>query len=208
MNARMRWALAALTAAIVVGGIVAVSVRGESPLSLMPLFSAGVLFVVAGAVAYHRRPDSVSGPLLIATGLAWLLAQALLVVPNALTATLGLALLPLSLAFLAHLALAFPGGLASRAERIIAALPYVLVVAGVPVMEFGDCTDCPRNVVGLDIEQGLGRWWYAALLIGALGTAMCFLTVLVRRWHRGSVAARRVLLPVVPGACLFILVYT
>lgn len=207
MTLQVRTAVPALAAATVVGGIVAVWLRGGSPLQLAPLFLAGLLFVVAGLVADGRRPDSVSGRLLVATGLAWLLAQSLLVVPNSLAATVALVLLPLSIAFLAHLALAFPSGLGSRAERIIAALPYALVVAGVPVMEFGDCADCPHNLVGLDIEHGLGRAWYSALLLAALATSACFLAVLIRRWRGAGVAARRVLLPVVPGACLFIVVY-
>lgn len=207
MNARLRWALAALTAIILAGGVVANSAGDGSMLQLAPLFVAGLLFEVAGVVASARRPDSASGRLLTATGLAWILAQALLVVPNDWAATLGLALLPLGIAFLAHLALAFPSGLASRGERIIVSLPYVLVVAAVPVMELGDCVGCARNAVGLDLDSGLGRFWYAALLLGAVGTAMCFLFVLVQRWRRGSVAARRVLLPVVPGACLFVVVY-
>ena len=207
MSESTRWPVAALAAVLVGGGIVGVSVRDESVLQLLPLVSAGVLFVVAGLATTGRRPDSASGRLLTATGLAWLLAQALLTIPNALAATVGLALLPLSLAFLAHLSLAFPNGLASRAERIIVALPYALVVVGIPVMEFGDCADCERNVFGIDTERGFGRFWYAALLVAATGTAVCFLTVLVRRWLRGSVAAKRVLLPVVPGACLFAVVY-
>ena len=207
MRGRTHWAVAALAAALVVGGIVGVSARGESVLQVVPLASAGVLFVVAGLVAAGRRPDSASGRLLTATGVAWLLAQALLTIPNALAATVGLALLPLSLAFLAHLSLAFPNGLTSRAERIIVALPYALVVFGIPVMDLGDCADCERNVFGIDTERGFGRFWYAALLVAATSTAVCFLTILVRRWRRGSVAARRVLLPVVPGACLFAVVY-
>jgi len=207
MSARGRWALAALVAAIVATGIVTVIVRDESPLALGPLFGAGLLFVVAGGFASDRRPGGVTGRLLTATGLAWLSGQALLVIPNALAATIGLALLPLGLAFLAHLALAFPSGLASGTERIIVALPYALVAIGLPVLGFGDCIDCTRNVVGLDVDQGLGRAWYVGLLAATLVTAVCFLAVLVRRWHHGSVTARRVLLPVVPGACLFIVIY-
>ncbi|MGI8684876.1 MAG: sensor histidine kinase, partial [Acidimicrobiales bacterium] len=89
----------------------------------------------------------------------------------------------------------------------IVALPYVLVGVGVPVMDLGDCEDCARNVVGLDIGRGLGRAWYGALLIASLVTAACFLAVLVQRWRRGSVAGRRVLLPVVPGACVVAVIY-
>lgn len=207
MSGRQHSALAGLAVAIMVVGVVSASVRGGSLLQLVPLFSAGAVFVIAGLVAAGRRPDSVSGRLLVATGLAWLGAQTLLVIPNALAATVALALLPLSLAFLAHLSLAFPNGLASRAERVLVAVPYALVVAAIPVLDFGDCTDCARNVFGIDTDRGFGRIWYATLMLAATGTALCFLTVLVRRWRRGSVAARRVLLPVVPGACLFAVAY-
>ena len=196
-----------LTAVLVVGGVVGISLRGESPLALAPLFPTGLLFVVAGMIASQRRTDGVSGRLLTATGLAWLGSQALLTVANDVVATIGLALFPLGLAFLAHLALAYPEGLRSRTERVLVAVPYALVVAGVPVIETGDCAHCARNAVGIATDRGFGRAWYTALLIAAIITAFGFLVVLMGRWREGSVAARRVLLPVVPGACLFVLVY-
>ena len=207
MTGPPRWAAPALTAVAVVGGLVGISLRGQSPLELVPLFPTGLLFVAAGAFASRRRPGAPSGRLLFATGLSWMGSPALLTVPNAVAATLGLALFPLGLAFLGHLALAFPNGLASRAERFIVALPYALVVAGVPVMETGDCRYCAANAVGIDPDRGFGRLWYATLLIAAMITALCFLWVLVHRWRWSSVAARRVLLPVLPGACLFAVIY-
>ena len=124
-----RLVVPALTAVLVVGGIVGISLRGESPLALAPLFPTGLLFVVAGMIASQRRPDGASGRLLTATGLAWLGSQALLTVTNDVVATIGLALFPLGLAFLAHLALAYPDGLRSRTERVMVAVPYALVVA-------------------------------------------------------------------------------
>jgi len=45
------------------------------------------------------------------------------------------------------------------------------------------------------------------LLVAVLITSLGVLTVLVRRWRKASPAARRVLLPVVPGACIFAAVY-
>lgn len=203
----MRRVAPALAAALVVGGVVGIVARGESPVALAPLVPAGVLFVVAGVAAWRRRPDGPSGPLLAAAGLSWIGSPALLTVPDAVAATVGMALFPLGLAFLAHLALAYPDGLRSRAERVIVAVPYALVVAGVPVMEVGDCAHCAANAVGIATDRGLGRAWYAVLLVAALATACGFLVVLVGRWRGGSVADRRVLLPVVPGACLFAVVY-
>ncbi|HVM03142.1 MAG TPA: histidine kinase, partial [Acidimicrobiales bacterium] len=207
MSRAMRRVAPALAAVLVAGGVVGVVARGESPLALAPLVPAGVLFVVAGAAAWRRRPDGPSGPLLAAAGLSWIGSPALLTVPDAVAATVGMALFPLGLAFLAHLALAYPDGLRSGAERVIVAVPYALVVAGVPVMEVGDCAHCAANAVGIATDRGLGRAWYAVLLVAALATACGFLVVLVGRWRGSSVAARRVLLPVVPGACLFAAVY-
>lgn len=197
--------MSALAAVLVVGGVVGISLRGESPLVLAPLLPVGLLFVVAGLVASRRRRDAASGPLLAATGLAWLASQALLTVANGVAITIGLALFPLGLAFLAHLALAHPHGVRSRLERVIVAVPYALVMVGIPVLDTGDCAHRGRNLLGVDTNDGIGRIWYGGLLIAGLVTAVCFLVILVRRWRAGSVAARR--LPVLPGACVFALVY-
>ena len=51
------------------------------------------------------------------------------------------------------------------------------------------------------------RAWYVGLLVAALVTAVCFLVILIGRWRHGTAVARRVLLPIVPGACLFVLIY-
>lgn len=205
---RLRAALAAVSLAIVVAGVVGSALRDISPLAMVPLVPTGLLFVVAGLISWARRPESSVGRLLTATGLAWSLSQVLLLVPNAVVATLGLALLPLGLAFLGHLALVFPSGrLSSRFERMMVTVPYGLAVVGLPVIDPGDCEHCRANVVGVDITAGFGRLYYVGLLLAVLLTSFCFLVVLVRRWRTSSVAARRILLPVIPGACLFIVFY-
>ena len=193
--------VAALTVAAIgtaVGGSVS---HGISPLGLVPLLPAGLLFVVAGLAAANRRPDGPSGPLLAATGLSWLAAQAFFVLDHRV-AFIGSVLLPLGLAFLAHLALAYPAGLKSRAEQVVVSLPYGLVLALLPLAIAGGddfVTDGP--------EGTFERTWYLGLLVAALLTAICFLVILVGRWRHGTPVARRVLLPIVPGACLFVLVY-
>jgi signal transduction histidine kinase len=205
---RRQAAVAALAVAVALAGVAGAAQRGISPMALVPLVPTGLLFVVAGIISWSRRPDSSVGRLLVATGFAWSLAQVLLLVPHAAVSTLGLALLPLGLAFMAHVALVFPSGrLSSRSERILVVVPYVLAVAGVPVTDPGDCRECLPNPIGVDITLGFGRLYYLGLLLAVLPTALCFLVVLVRRWRTSSVAARRILLPVIPGACLFILVY-
>lgn len=208
MTGRTRAAVASLSLAILVAGVLGTSLRDISPLALVPLVPTGLLFILAGAIFWARRPQSPVGRLLIAAGCAWSLSQVLLLVPNAFVSTLGLALLPLGLAFLGHIALVFPSGRPSSTfERVMVAVPYVLAVAGLPVVDPGDCLDCLPNPVGVDITTGLGRLYYGGLLVAVLLVAVCFLLLLVRRWRTSSVAARRVLLPVIPGACLFVIVY-
>jgi len=194
--------------ACVAGAFVGVAVRDLALGDGAPMLLAGLLFVVAGVVASTRRPDNVSGGLLTLTGLAWLLSVALTTVGQPAIYTVGLALFPLGLAPLGHLAVAYPSGrLTSRLERVLVAAPYALGLASVPVVGAATCPDCLANSVGLDTAGGVGRLWYSALLVAVLLTSAGVLTVLVGRWQRASPAARRVLLPVLPGACVFAGVY-
>lgn len=197
-----------LAVACVVGTLVGAAVRHLPVAEAAPMLVIGVLFVVAGVVASSRRPDNVSGRLLSLTGLAWLLSMALTTVDQPVIYTIGLALFAFGLAPLGHLALAFPSGtLSTRLERVLVAVPYALCLAAVPVVNAASCEDCPQNPVGLDIRSGIGRLWYSVLLVAVLLTSVAVLSVLVRRWRAASPVARRVLLPVLPGACVFAALY-
>jgi len=194
--------------ACVAGTFLGVAVRDLPAAEGAPLLVLGLLFVGAGVVASTRRPDNVTGGLLSLTGLAWLLAVALTTVDQRLIYTVGLALFPLGLAPLGHLAVAFPHGRSSsRLERALVVAPYVLGLASFPIVGAASCQDCPASPVGLGTASGLGRLWYSTLLVAVLLTSVGVVTVLVRRWRGASPAGRRVLLPVVPGACVFGIVY-
>ncbi|HEV2760001.1 MAG TPA: histidine kinase [Acidimicrobiales bacterium] len=201
MSRAGRRIVAALTVAAAgsaVGGAVS---HGVSPLALVPLLPAGVLFVIAGAAAASRRPDGPSGRLLAAAGLSWLGAQAFFTLDQRV-AFVGSVLFPLGLAFLAHLAVAYPDGVKSRAEQVVVSMPYGLVLALLPLAIAGG-----DDFITAGPEGTFERTWYAGLLVAALVTAICFLIILVGRWRHGTAVARRVLLPIVPGGCLFVLIY-
>jgi len=208
MSRRARVAALAVALACVVGTSLA-AVRRHLPLAEgVPFLVVGLLFVGAGVVAAARRPHNVSGRLLTLTGLIWLLSAVLTTFEDPVLFTAGLALFPLGLAPLGHLAVAFPGGrLSTRLERLLAAAPYLLALASLPVVGTASCSDCPTRPVGLDIARGAGRLWYSALLVAVLVTTVGVATVLARRWRGASPVARRVLLPVVPGACAFAAAY-
>ncbi|MEJ7765060.1 MAG: histidine kinase, partial [Acidimicrobiales bacterium] len=182
--------------------------RGLPLIEGLPVMVVGTLFVVTGVVASTRRPDNPSGRLLGLTGLAWLLSVALTTVGNAVAFTAGLALFPLGLAPLAHLAVAFPGGrLRTPFERRLVVGVYGVAVAALPIVGTSTCQDCGTEVVGLDIRRGAGRIWYSVLLLAVFTITVGVLAVLARRWQGASPAARRILLPVLPGACFFGAVY-
>ena len=138
-------------------------------------------------------------------GLVWLLARALVWAGlNPLVFTAGLVLVLLPIAFVAHLAVAFPSGrLASSLERVIVASAYVVIVAGVAFLDLSGCPDCPPNLLAVDAAEGTGRLLRATVLVATLLSIGAFLVVLVGHWLHGTKAARRVLAPVVPTAVLY-----
>lgn len=204
----MRLAAILLALGCIAATVVGAAVRHLPLAEGAPLVVAGLLFVTAGVVASTRRPDTIIGRLLMMTGLSWLASVALTTSASSVLFTAGLALFPFGLAPLGHLAVSFPSGrLSSRLERLLVAAPYGLALASLPVINAASCSDCTSDPVGLDIGHGVGRLWYSALLIAVLVTAAGVLLLLVRRWRGASPVARRVLLPVVPGACVFAVAY-
>ena len=198
-------AVAGIAAAGAVGGRVA---RGVSVAEAAPTVLIGLLFFLVGWLATAHRPGVVTGTLISGAGLALLLSDALTAVPNTFVFTVGLALFPLGLAALGHLAVIFPAGRpSSSAERVLVVVLYVLALLGLPLISVEGCDECPPNFVGIDIGHGIGRAAYSAFLVAVMATAVAVFMVLVRRWRSSSGAARRVLLPVLPGACLFLLIY-
>ena len=209
MSARTRRAAVLLALGCAAGTEVSAARRGLPLIEAGAFLTVGLLFVLAGGWASARRRDSASGRLLTLTGFAWLLSVALTTSGNPALFTAGLALLAFGLAPLGHLAVVFPGGQAlSRDERLVAVTPYALAMAALPVIGSASCQNsCRTEPIGLEITRGLGRIWYVTLLVAVLLTAALVTVVLVRRWRRAGPAGRRVLLPVVPGACVFTVVY-
>src|SRR5688572_29682712 len=85
-------------------------------------------YILAGLVAWWRRPDSRFGPLMVAAGFAMFLSS--LQWANAPAPyTLGLAFDLLPAALFVHLFIAFPGGrLGRRPERVVVAAGYAAAV--------------------------------------------------------------------------------
>ena len=165
----------------------------------------GVLFVVAGVAGWVRRPESAVGRLLTVAGLAWLAARVLVgISTNPVVFTVGLVLVVLPIAFLAHLAVAFPSGrVTSRFERLVVASSYAVIIAGVPFVDLSGCRECPRNLLAVDGDAEPGRVLQVTATVATLVAIAAFSTLLILHWRRGTRAARRVLAPVLPTALLY-----
>src|SRR4029453_12818351 len=124
----------------VVRGEPAHSLAGDAPAAAVAGLLAGWSLVAAGVGAWAGRPGSRFGPLLVTAALAWFLAQ--WDNPGAGVAvafTAGLVLHAACWPFVGHAALAYPGGLRSRLERVAVAIGYggaVLTLGILPALFF------------------------------------------------------------------------
>jgi signal transduction histidine kinase len=152
-------------------------------------------FVWSGIAAALRRPASRMGPLMVAAGFVWLLAELAGSRVPALTAV-GLVLASLVLAMVFHLLLAFPSGrLRGRASVITVAVGYfVCTVMQAPQWLFGGGGG-PWSVLQVHDSPGLAE---AALWTQwAVGTCVTVVTAVIlwQRWRRVAPESRRGVTP-------------
>jgi hypothetical protein len=159
----------------------------------------GVAFVGTGVFAWSRRPGSRVGPLMVATGFAWLgagLSQA----NSPLLFSIGMAFGPLYLVLVSQLVLAFPDG------RIKSPLARRLLVAGyVDVLVIYEAWwlldgrmdgDHPDNVLAIVHAPGVaGVFDVASPAIGAL-TMATVVVLLLRERRRATPVVRHAIAPV------------
>jgi PAS domain S-box-containing protein len=160
-------------------------------------------FLIAGLLAWVRRPSNPVGALMCGIGLTWLSAG-LSDSPHDILLTFSLLVSSLWIGLLVHLILAYPTGrLGSLDARIVTAAVYVdtwlLSLIQIPFAEPAKDGSDPgsahnlllvehshRTVTVLDsISLGVGIALIAAILI-----------ILVSRWRAASPALRRTLAPV------------
>jgi len=164
------------------------------------------IFVWSGIAAALQRPASRMGPLMVAAGLVWLLAELAGSGVPALTAV-GLILASLVLAMVVHLLLAFPSGrLRGRASVITVLVAYfVCTVMQVPQWAFGGGSEGPWTVLQIHDSPGLAD---AALWAQwAVGTCTTVVTaaILWQRWRRVAPESRRGVTPMLIYGILAVL---
>jgi signal transduction histidine kinase len=140
-----------------------------------------VPYILAGLVAWRRRPESRLGMLMVAAGFASFL-NFLVWSNNDALFTLGVAAQFLPPVLFLHVFLAFPTGrLESRAERTVVAAAYVAAALTVPALALA--LESPRNVVALIAAPGIAEALqrFQLLAVGALSLSGIGLLVQRRR---------------------------
>jgi len=153
-------------------------------------------FLATGLYVWDRRPDNLTGPLMVALAFSWLLAG--LSASNARWPYIvGMLASGLPFAILVHLLFAFPSGrLRAAWDRRWVALGYITTVVLPP---FGfvffdpaaadDCPDCPENPILISGEQGVLD------VLVAIQTVMAIAVLGAVIWH----LARRLRQPADPA---------
>jgi signal transduction histidine kinase len=200
-----------LTALVVAGAMLALIQLVLLPLdgptgwlpALFPAIFAG--YLVAGIVAWYRRPSNRMGPLILFTSATiYLAGMGNTAVP--VLEAVGTITATLVLAATIHLLLAFPSGrLHGRGVIAIVATGYITaLVLRAPVYLFDPAGPSPQLVVA----DAPGLAHLSAIVQGFVGGAVLVATaiVLARRLRASSPAHRRVLAPLFAYGILAVLV--
>jgi signal transduction histidine kinase len=191
----------------------AFSFAGASLGGAVVLLVAGWALLACGLVFWGRRPGNAVGPLLVAAGCVWFLAEwDNPGVGPAFVFTTGLVLYAACPPLAAWAMLAYPTGrLASWEERVAVALALagaVLVLGLLPALFFDPatfgCVECPDNLLLVADEprlmEDLNR------LGVQLGLASALLLIAVAAWRvaRSSGTRQRVVAAVVLAGCAYL----
>ena len=190
----MRIALA--TVLVVTAAAVALSARAANPTltlagpgvgSVVMLLAVAAALGGAGAAAWRRRPQSLTGPLLLAGAVTWCAAQYAVPETSAVVFTIGLAV-----------GAAAPGAIAlamvpdHRAGAALAFATAGLLGVGSALVfdpQASDCAECPRNLLLVHGMDGLyDALQHAGLWLGLVAIGWLLLTS-VRRIRLAAVTA-------------------
>jgi signal transduction histidine kinase len=170
-------------------------------------------FIVAGVVAWRRRPQSLTGPLLLLAGVGLAPVNLMFVDDSAVLRTLGLMGLQTFAPSLLHLLLAFPSGrLGLRRHRtfVVAGYLHLTVVFWVLLLFYEPppgCTAClDGNLLGVLADRETWEVLRVLHALGNLAIGTAVVAILTGRFLRATPAGRRVLAPVLVAGTVVALI--
>jgi class 3 adenylate cyclase len=214
--------------ATVVGLIIAILAglvarrAGVAAVAIAQTQLVGISYLVAGTIAWRRRPENATGPLLVAIGSSWYIPE-FQAAPVPVVAGLAFATRRLVNALSAYLLLAFPSGrLSLRRHRIAAGLVIagaaiqmptrLLLTDRIPaVLDHVDRVtasgcDCGNPFVVAPAPGLVAQieFWTGLL---SVATALLVMGLVVLRLTEATAPMRRVLWPVLLGALVALVVF-
>jgi len=210
--ARLALVPAALAAGIGAAALMAGAHEPAGGAEIAVSLVVGWSFVASGLIAWERRPENVTGRVMVATGFAWF-AHELVWTSSPLPWTLGQLVESTYMLGVGYLLVTFPDGrLRTATERWVLATA-LLVVGPLQVawllLGYGDARGCgcPDNVMQLAdapaASEAIVRFQQGL----AAPLAVATIVVVARRWRRASPSRRLAIAPVlVTGAVAFALV--
>ena len=218
MSVGLHRALWALGLAGFIGGLAILVVVLDSPYAddASQLYALAPMivwaFVGTGIYAWARRPENRTGPLLVATGFAWIASTLIVARPSSLF-MVGWAVYLLPYALLFQMLVTYPEGRARTwTERGLVALGWFICVgiqlALVPIFEPGDKCDCfgvagHGNPFLVNGRPDLAHTLTMVQSYLAIAALLWVALLLRRRWQEASPGRREVLTPVyLAGAVL------
>jgi signal transduction histidine kinase len=211
----MRWLQVALALAGIVLGVLAYQVQMDNVPTTTALRSWGSVaaawsFLLAGLVAWARRPRNRLGPLMVATCFA-LLARQFRYSHDELAFPIFFVLGELGWALFAHVTFAYPyGRVADRVERIFLWIAYGVALAfplaillfygGIERLRYLDPYPRENALLVSDSTRVVDflQDAFGVVAYGVLGTV--FVVLVLRKFVRASPRARRVYLPLLIAA--------
>lgn len=202
-------AAALLTGAALAPLVLTADFRSDRGLWMVLDLVIGWAFAGVGLFAWYRRPDNLTGPLMVATAFAWYVSIFERTEP-ALLFSLGIVLENLFVVTAIHLVLAFPTGrLESKFDRWLLAVTYLVVTVGfVPFVASVEtpgpvCAKCPDNLFAVGSHPSFAMDWLHGLSVYGIALSLVVIARLARRWSHASPPLRRTVTPVfVAGAAL------
>jgi signal transduction histidine kinase len=188
------WAIA-LAAVLAAAGAVALALTSDDPgqepgLHALLLDWAALPYVLAGLVAWWRRPDSRLGPLMIAVGFVSFVPTLSWANP-AVAITIGEAFDALPPVLFVHVFLAFPSGrLERRPERVVVGAGYVAAL-GLQLVAMGLGGSGPDNLLAVVEQPGAAETLLRVQQIAIGAVALAGIGVLAARRRRTGRPLRR-----------------